>query len=115
MRIKNFEKRLYFLDFPALPNEEGLAKPIFRSYTSERKFAKWFTKSLSRALPNGRFFENGCKNRIFLLYPLRDIFENIALVFLKASAACVSACFRLRALHKDTTFTAAFFCIMNAR
>ena len=23
-------------------------------------------------------FENGCKNRIFLLYPLRDIFENIA-------------------------------------
>ena len=62
-KIKFFEKRLYFLNFPALPYEEGCAKCKFHSYTYERKFEKWFTKPDFLALPYERlFFQNGSKN-----------------------------------------------------
>ncbi len=72
VKINFIEKRLYFLNFPALPIEEGCAKCKFHSYTYERKFEKWFTKSDFLALPYERlFFHNGSKNQFLVLYPLR--------------------------------------------
>jgi hypothetical protein len=46
---------------------------------------------------------------------LENIFEDIALIFLKTSAIRISACFRFCTFYKDTAFAAAFFRIMNTR
>ena len=51
-----FKKVAPFVCSRALPIEEGCAKCKFHSYTDERKFEKWFTKSDFLALPYERLF-----------------------------------------------------------